>query len=31
MSLTTQLKYVTTASHMYYVDISRLRTLRNSE
>jgi len=25
-----QRKYVTTASHMYYVDVNRLRTLWNS-
>jgi len=31
MSLPMQLKYVTTASRMYYVDVNRLRTLRNSE
>ena len=30
MSLSLQLTYVTTASHMYYVDVSRLRTLWNS-
>jgi len=28
-SLPLQLKYVTTASHMYYVEVSRLRTLWN--
>ena len=29
MSLSVQLKYVTTASRMYYVDVNRLRTLWN--
>ena len=29
MSLSLQLKYVTTASRMYYVDFNRLRTLWN--
>jgi len=30
MSLSLQLKYVTTTSRMYYVDVNRLRTLWNS-
>jgi len=29
MSLSMQLKYVTTASRMYYVDVNRLRTVWN--